>query len=107
MKHAQRKAALPACNLIVVELHRVDGAAAKFVILRVWAENGTQQNSSLRALGMGLGLIYSKCRNHELILERSRPEFRDIVTNLPKMTKILQKRIRRARHLAQAVKSSF
>jgi hypothetical protein len=42
---------------------------------------------------MGLNLIYSKCRNHDLILERSQPEFRDVITNFPEMTKILQNRL--------------
>jgi hypothetical protein len=61
MEHAQRKAALSAGNLVVVELHGIDGAAAIFVILCVRAENGTQQNSRLRPLWMGLNLIHSKC----------------------------------------------
>ena len=39
MKHAQRKTALRTRDLVVIKLHRVDGAAAEFVILRVRAED--------------------------------------------------------------------
>jgi hypothetical protein len=35
VKHAQREAILLARNLVVVELHRIDGTAAKFIVLRV------------------------------------------------------------------------
>jgi hypothetical protein len=52
MEHAQRKAALRACDLIVIELHRVDGAAAELVVSRVRAENRTQQDAGLRSFGM-------------------------------------------------------
>src|ERR1039457_3348622 len=39
VKHAQRERALDACDLVVVELHRVDGAATVFVVLCVRAED--------------------------------------------------------------------
>src|SRR3954469_19634581 len=52
MEHAQREAALRPCDLIVVKLHRIDGAAAELVVSRVWAEDGTQQEAGLRSLGM-------------------------------------------------------
>ncbi len=50
MKHAQREAALRAGDLIVVELHGIDGAAAKFVVLRVRPEDRTQQDASATSL---------------------------------------------------------
>jgi hypothetical protein len=50
MKHAQREAALRPRNLMVIKLHRVDGAAAELVVLRVRSENRAQQNAGLPAL---------------------------------------------------------
>ena len=50
MEHAQREGTLRARHLVVVELHRVDGAAAELVVLRVGAENGGQQNSGVGRL---------------------------------------------------------
>ncbi len=50
MKHAQREAALGARDLIVIKLHRIDGAAAEFVVLRVRAEDGAQQNAGVWSL---------------------------------------------------------
>ena len=52
MKHAQRKAALRARDLVVVQLHGIDGPAAKFVVLRVRPEYRTQQNAGATSLGM-------------------------------------------------------
>ena len=45
-------AALRARDLVVIKLHRVDGAAAEFVVLRVRAENRSQKNAGARSLGM-------------------------------------------------------
>ena len=47
MEHAQREAALGARDLIVIKLHRIDGAAAEFVVLRVRSEDRTQKNASV------------------------------------------------------------
>jgi len=52
MEHTQRKTALGTRDLIVIKLHRVDGAAAELVILRVRSEDRTQQDAGLRSLGM-------------------------------------------------------
>ena len=52
VEHAQRKAALLAGDLVVVKLHRIDGAAAELIVLGVGAENGTQKNACLSSLGM-------------------------------------------------------
>ncbi len=52
MEHAQRKAALRACDLIVIELHRIDGAAAELIVSRVRAEDRTQQDAGVCSLGM-------------------------------------------------------
>lgn len=52
MKQAQRVAALRARDRVVIKLHRIDGAAAKFVVLRVRSEDRTQQNAGLRSLGV-------------------------------------------------------
>jgi hypothetical protein len=56
MEHAQRKAALRACDLIVIKLHRIDGAAAELVVSRVRAENRTQQDAGLRSFGMSFNV---------------------------------------------------
>src|SRR5947209_1170843 len=40
MKHPQRETALGARDLVVIELHWVDGAAAEFVILRIGTKDG-------------------------------------------------------------------
>jgi len=56
MEHAQRKAALRACDLIVIELHRIDGAAAELVVSRVRAENRTQPDAGLRSFGMSFNI---------------------------------------------------
>ena len=55
MKHAQGEAALLARHLVVIELHRINGAAAEFVVARVRAEDRAQQHTSLRAFGMRKG----------------------------------------------------
>ena len=52
MEHAQREAALLAGDLVVIKLHRIDGAAAEFVVLRVRTENGGEKNSGLFSFGM-------------------------------------------------------
>jgi hypothetical protein len=44
--------ALRARDLVVIELHRVDGAAAEFIVLRVRSEDRTQENSGAGSLGM-------------------------------------------------------
>lgn len=41
VKHSQGEAALCASDLIMIGLHRVNGAAAEFVILRVRSEDRT------------------------------------------------------------------
>ena len=52
MEHAQREAALRARHLVVIQLHRVDGAAAELIVLRVGTEDRTQQNAGLSSLRM-------------------------------------------------------
>ena len=52
MKPPHGEGSLRFGHLVVVELHRIDGAAAEFVVLRVWAEHGRKQDTSLDALGM-------------------------------------------------------
>ena len=44
-------------DLIVIQLHRINGAAAEFVILRVRSENRAEQDASLTALGMSFHVI--------------------------------------------------
>src|SRR5271167_4371388 len=58
MEHAQREAALGASDLVVIELHGVDGAAAKFVVLRIRSEHRTQQDASVTSLGVSFHVIY-------------------------------------------------
>src|SRR5208282_4448307 len=57
MEHAQREAALGARDLVVIELHRIDGAAAKFVVLRIRPEDRTQQYASVTTLGVSFHLF--------------------------------------------------
>ena len=52
MKHAQREAALRSRHLIVIKLHRIDGAASELVILGIRSEDRTQQDPRLRSLRM-------------------------------------------------------
>ena len=54
MKHAQREAALGARDLIVISLHRIDGAASELVVLGIRPEERAQQNARLNSLGMRL-----------------------------------------------------
>ena len=53
VKHAQGEWTLLASDLVVIQLHGVDGAAAEPVVLRVGAENGGQQDAGLGTFGMG------------------------------------------------------
>ena len=41
-----------AAGLVVVQLHRIDGAAAELVVVRIRAEYRTEQYASTRALGV-------------------------------------------------------
>ena len=53
MEETRRKCALHARHLVVIKLHRIDGTAAKLVVLRVRTEHGTQEDAGVRAFGMG------------------------------------------------------
>ena len=48
MRHAERKRILGARHLIVVQLHRVDGAAAELVVLREGTEDRGEENAHVR-----------------------------------------------------------
>ena len=61
MEHAKRKTALRPGNLVVIELHGVDGAAAKFVILRIGPEDRAQQYAGMLSFGMDFHI--SLCGN--------------------------------------------
>ena len=52
VKHAQRETALRARDLVVIQLHRIDGAAAELVVARIGPEDRTQQNAGLGTFGM-------------------------------------------------------
>src|SRR5271166_811756 len=52
VKHAQRKAALLTGDLVVIQLHRIDGATAEFVVLCVGAKNRCKKYSCLSSLGV-------------------------------------------------------
>ena len=52
MEHPQRKRALHPRDLVVIQLHGIDAAAAECIILRVRSENGGEKNTRMRALGM-------------------------------------------------------
>src|SRR5262249_53938202 len=54
VEHAQREAALRAGYLVVIKLHRVDGAAAELIVLRVRPKDRSQQNAGACALWMPL-----------------------------------------------------
>ena len=51
MKHAQGEAALLAGDLVVIQLHRIDGAATEFVVLRVGTETELNSTRALAPLG--------------------------------------------------------
>ena len=68
VKHAQRKAALGARDLVVIELHGVDGAAAELVILRVGTKYRRQQDARALALWMGGELFSSFLSSMDLHL---------------------------------------
>ena len=51
---AQRECTLAARHLVVIELHRVDRAAAESIVLRVRSEHGREQDPGLGAFGMRL-----------------------------------------------------
>src|SRR5579859_4279512 len=57
MEHAQREATLRARDLVVIELHGIDGAAAKFVVLRIRSEDRTQQNASAISFWMNIHMF--------------------------------------------------
>ena len=72
VKHPQREAALHARYLIVVELHRVDGAAAEFVILREWAEDRGKEDFGLRPFWVSWhGLRFRNFDHHVFMLGTS------------------------------------
>ena len=50
VKHPRRKAALRSRNLIVEQLHRIDGPASEFVILRVGAKDRAEQHARRNTL---------------------------------------------------------
>ena len=52
VEHPQREGSLLARDLVLVELHRVDGPAAELVVLRVRAEDRGEQDACVNALGM-------------------------------------------------------
>ena len=53
MEHSQGESALSASHLIMVQLHGIDGAAAKFVVLRIRPKNGAQKHTRTRTSRMG------------------------------------------------------
>ena len=57
---AQGKGALAARYLVVVELHRIDGAAAEVIVLCVRAEDGGEQDTGLGSLRMLLNHVRGK-----------------------------------------------
>ena len=67
VKHPQRKRPLTPRDLVVVKLHRVDGAAAIFVILGIRPEDAGEQNSGPGNFGPGcVGTAVSRqLINHE------------------------------------------
>jgi hypothetical protein len=61
MEHPQGEGALGAGHLIVVQLHGVDAAAAKLIILGVGSENGGQKNAGVCALGVKIHCLKFPC----------------------------------------------
>lgn len=55
MKHAQRETALRPRYLIVIKLHRIDGAASELIVLGVGSEDRAQQNARLDSFGVFCG----------------------------------------------------
>src|ERR1700690_574242 len=52
VEHANRELALLARDLVVIQLHGIDGAAAEIVSLGVGAKNAAQQNAGIGTKGM-------------------------------------------------------
>src|SRR5436190_1724188 len=52
VEHAQRERPLLTGHLVVIQLHRVDLAAAVLIVLRVGSEHRAQQDARARAFGV-------------------------------------------------------
>ena len=74
VEHAQRKSALRARHLVVVKLHRVDGAGAELIVLRIRTEYRTEKYA--RTLALGVNGSVSDCIVHDF--ERSEASWRKI-----------------------------
>src|ERR1039458_4727434 len=80
MEHAQREAALRARDLVVIELHGIDGSASELIVLRIRPEDRGQQHSRVVSLRM----------NFHTNLEGDRSTVRgQVLRALRKKTKVL------------------
>ena len=52
MKHPQGERALHAGDLVVIELHRIDGPAAVLVVLSIRPEHRGQQDAGAHSFGV-------------------------------------------------------
>jgi hypothetical protein len=52
VKHAKRESALRTGHLIVIKLHGVNGAAAKFIVLRIRTKDRGKEDAGMRTLRM-------------------------------------------------------
>ena len=61
VEHPERKGALSPCDLVVIQLHRVDCAAAEFIVARVGSEHGRKQHTGAGALRVCLHVLPAAC----------------------------------------------
>src|ERR1019366_4196660 len=73
VKPTHGEGSLRAGYLIVVELHRIDGAAAEFIVLRVWAEHGREKHAGLDTLGMSCIHLIAKADRRRVRRSDERP----------------------------------
>ncbi len=93
MEHAQRKAALLARDLVVIQLHGIDGTAAEFVVARIWPEHRTQQHTRARPLRMGRDYICGCSGDHGSMIGTSRSRYCDPMHIEVEMTEVLHLQI--------------
>ena len=82
--HAQREAALLTGDLVVVELHGIDGAAAESVVLGVGPEDGREKYASVSSFVMHESAIRA-VGNHNYLVEIAATEARLVL----EMTEVL------------------
>src|SRR5436305_1908992 len=100
MEHPQGKTALFAGYLVVIKLHRIDGAAAEFVVARIRPKYRAQQHAGSSSFRMLWRRMNARYRSHASIVGRWLCEVGDVQYSNCDMTELLHSRphlIRRAK----------